>query len=65
MHKHFISPHDEDDVDVDDVDGDDDDDDNIDDVDDDVDEENHLSQWSAHHLSQVPAENFKIYDFHF
>ena len=22
-------------------------------------EEKHLSQWSAHHLSQVPPENFK------
>ena len=51
LHRQFIGPDD-------DVPGDDDYYD-----DDDVDDEIHLSQWSAHHLSQVPTKYFKFKSF--
>ena len=52
LHRHFIGPDD-------DVPGDDDDYDDDDVDDDDQGDEIHLSQWSAHHLSQVPTKNLK------
>ena len=51
--KFFISP--DDDADADDRD----DDDEEEEEEEEKEEEKHLSQWSTHHLSQVPPENFK------
>ena len=59
LHNNYISP--DDDADGDDRDDDDEEEDEVKEVEDDdeEEEEKHLSQWSAHHLSQVPPENFK------